>query len=88
MQDEGWQWSRQLRINRGLTLNKYALIVLALSSIMLVVAISLDPKRTSIEEIADSELESLFAPAAGGEAQKGASQGAEKFSLKRKMGMK
>ncbi len=87
MQDEGWQWSRQLRIKRGLTLNQYALIVLAMSSIMLVVAISLDPNGRSIG-FADSELESSFAPAAGGEAQKGASQGAEKFSLKRKMGMK
>ncbi len=85
MQDVGRQRSGRQRKRRGLTTNTYAMIVLALSLIMLVVAISLDPNGRSIGEIADSELESLFAPAAGGEARRSVSQEAETFSLRRKL---
>ena len=87
MQDEGRQRSGRQRIRRGLTPNTYAMIVLAMSLIMLVVAIALDPKGRNIVEIADTELESFFAPAAGGEARRSVSQEPEKFSLKRKLGM-
>ncbi len=85
MQDEGRQRSGQQRKRHGLTTYKFAMIILALTSIMFAVAITLDPKGRSIGEIADSELESLFAPAAGGEARRSVSQEAETFSLRRKL---
>ena len=85
MQDEGRQRSGQQRIRHGLTTYKFAMIILALTSIMFAVAIALDPKGRSIGEIADSELEWLFAPAAGGEARRSVSQEAETFSLKRRL---
>ena len=84
MQDEGRQWSGRERKRHRLTTYKFAMIILALTLIMFAVAIALDPKGRSIGEIADSELESLFAPAAGGEARKSVSQEAEKFSLRRR----
>ncbi len=85
MQDEGRQRSERKRIRHGLTTYKFVMIILALTLIMFAVAIALDPKGRSIGEIADSELESLFAPAAGGEARRSVSQEAEKFSLKRRL---
>ena len=84
MQDEGRQRSERERIRHGLTTYKFVMIILALTLIMFAVAIALDPKGRSIGEIADSELESLFAPAAGGEARRSVSQDAETFSLKRR----
>ena len=84
MQDEGRQWSGRERKRHRPTTYKFAMIILALTLIMFAVAIALDPKGRSIGEIADSELESLFAPAAGGEARKSVSQEAEKFSLRRR----
>ncbi len=84
MQDEGRQRSERERIRHGLTTYKFVMIILALTLIMFAVAIALDPKGRSIGEIAVSELESLFAPTAGGEARKSVSQEAEKFSLRRR----
>ncbi len=85
MQDEGRQRSERERIRHGLTTYKFAMIILVLTLIMFAAAIALDPKGRSVGEIADSELESLFAPAAGGEARRSVSQDAETFSLKRRL---
>ena len=59
------QWNRQGN-KRGLTINQFAMFVIGISMLMLTTAVVLDLDDTGADEFADSELESVFAPAAGG----------------------
>lgn len=71
---------------RGITINQFAAAVIAVSLIMLGAGMALYPEQGDLEqaEIPDSELERMFAPAAGGE--EASEQGDDKgFSLRRSM---
>ena len=53
---------------RGLTTNQFAMLVISASLVMLLLGIAVGPGVSEEKEIADSKLESSFAPAAGGKA--------------------
>ena len=53
---------------RGLTTNQFATLVLSASLVMLLLGVAVGPEVLEEKEIADSKLESFFAPAAGDKA--------------------
>ncbi len=77
---------RNLQGNRrGLTLNQFAMIVIGISMLMLATAVVFDLHDTGADEIADSELESVFAPAAGGNDLSNEAKKPRGFSLLRRL---
>ncbi len=69
----------------GLTINKFAMFVIGISVLMLTTAVVLDLDETDVDEIADSELESDFAPAAGGNDHSNEAKNPRGFSLLRRL---
>ena len=72
----------------GPGISRYAIFVLAVSIAMLIFGWVSGPEEADeaeVPEIADSELESLFAPAAGGNRDSGEAKPQKSFSLRRSL---
>ena len=72
----------------GPGISRYAIFVLTVSVGMLIFAWVSGPeeaKEADVPEIADSQLESFFAPAAGGNLSSGDAKPQKRFSLRRRM---
>ena len=70
---------------RGLTINQFAMFVIGISMLMLTTAVVLDLDETGTDEIVDSELESAFAPAAGGNDHTNEAKNPRRFSILRRL---
>ena len=61
------------------------MFVLAVSVVMLIFGLVVGPEEADVPEIADSQLESVFAPAAGSNFGSGDAKPQKRFSLRRRM---
>ncbi len=67
---------------RSFTTIQFALVVIAVSVVLLVTGITLNLDGSGGDEVADSQLESTFSPAAGGNAGSRAAEPRKGFSLR------